>query len=127
MTQISVVFTYYKPWFYVLIHKSTLVKTFLLFILSSCTYAVSAQTSADTGTLKAQKENIITAGTVLKIENLGIKVNSDLAELRPTISADGNLLFFICEDHPANTKYKSVSNSQDIWFSERDSSGKWSE
>ena len=99
MTQISVVFTYYKPWFYVLIHKSTLVKTFLLFILSSCTYAVSAQTSADTGTLKAQKENIITAGTVLKIENLGIKVNSDLAELRPTISADGNLLFFICHKH----------------------------
>ena len=86
-----------------------------------------AQTSADTGTLKAQKENVITANTILKIENLGVKVNSDLAELRPTISADGNLLFFICENHPANTKYNSVSNSQDIWFAERDSSGKWSE
>ena len=83
--------------------------------------------SADTGTLKAQKDNVITAATVLKIENLGIKVNSDLAELRPTISADGNLLFFICENHPANTKYDAVSNSQDIWFSERDSMGKWSE
>ena len=51
----------------------------------------------------------------------------DLNELRPTISADGNLLFFICENHPANTKYNSVRNSQDIWYSERDSTGKWSE
>ncbi len=84
--------------------------------------------SADTaGTLKAQKDNVITAATVLKIENLGIRVNTDLPELRPTISADGNLLFFICENHPANTKYNSVQNSQYIWFSERDSTGKWSD
>jgi outer membrane protein OmpA-like peptidoglycan-associated protein len=99
---------------------------FILFITSCLQYAV-AQSSDTTGALKAQKDNIITASTILKIENLGIKVNSDLAELRPTISADGNLLFFICENHPANTKYNSVSNSQDIWFSERDSNGIWSE
>ncbi len=87
-----------------------------------------AQFAADTSIkLVAQKENIITANTILKIENLGKNINSDLAELRPTISADGNLLFFICENHPANTKYRSISNSQDIWFSERDSAGQWSE
>ncbi|MCY7291802.1 MAG: hypothetical protein LH615_06420, partial [Ferruginibacter sp.] len=79
------------------------------------------------GALKQQKENIITAETILKIENLGTKINSELPELRPTISADGNLLFFICQSHPANTKYNEVPNSQDIWFSERDSSGKWGE
>ena len=50
-----------------------------------------------------------------------------MPELRPTVSADGNLLFFICENHPANTKYNSIRNSQDIWYSVRDSSGKWSE
>ncbi|HYE53483.1 MAG TPA: hypothetical protein VD996_01520, partial [Chitinophagaceae bacterium] len=86
-----------------------------------------AQAAADTSALKPQKGNIINANTILKIENLGININSDLPELRPTISADGNLLFFICENHPANTKYRSVPNSQDIWYSWRDSSGKWSE
>lgn len=81
--------------------------------------------SADTGTLKQQKENVITANTIIKTENLGFRVNSVLPELRPTVSADGKLLFFICENHPENTKYRSVPNSQDIWYSEKDSSGKW--
>ncbi len=64
----------------------------------------------------------------MQIENLGKNINSELPELRPTVSADGNLLFFICENHPANTKYNSIRNSQDIWFSERDTlTGKWAE
>lgn len=74
-----------------------------------------------------QKENVITAETILKIENMGPAINSSLAELRPTISADGNLLFFIRQNDPYNTKFNSVPNSQDIWFSERDTAtGKWS-
>lgn len=85
-------------------------------------------TSVDTsGGLIVQKDNIITSSTVIKIENMGTRINSTLPELRPTISADGNLLFFICQNHPANTKYNSVPNSQDIWFSQRDTAtGKWS-
>jgi OmpA-OmpF porin, OOP family len=87
-----------------------------------------AQPSADTGRLIAQKENIIKAETIIKIENVGKNINSELSELRPTISADGNLLFFICENHPYNTKYNSIRNSQDIWYSERDTiTGKWGE
>ncbi len=87
-----------------------------------------SQTSIDTSIkLVPQKENLITESTIIKVENLGGNVNSQWAELRPTVSADGNLLFFICENHPANTKYKSVRNSQDIWFAERDSFGRWSE
>lgn len=87
-----------------------------------------AQMAPDTSEhLKPQKENVITTSTIIKIENLGININSDLPELRPTISPDGNLLFFICENHPANTKYKSVRNSQDIWYSEKDSFGRWGE
>ena len=77
------------------------------------------------GPLVAQKNLIITPETILKIENLGTKINTALPELRPTISADGNLLFFICQNHPENTKYNEIHNSQDIWFSEKDSSGKW--
>ena len=86
----------------------------------------AATNTSDTPGLIAQKDNIINPGTILKIENLGPAVNSSLPELRPTVSADGNLLFFICENNPRNTKYRSVPNSQDIWFSERDSTGKWS-
>jgi OmpA-OmpF porin, OOP family len=97
------------------------------FLLLVFVHVVNAQPSADTGALKQQKENVITASTIVKVENLGPRVNSDLAELRPTISPDGKLLFFIIENHPANTKYNSVPNSQDIWYSEKDSLGKWSE
>lgn len=87
-----------------------------------------AQPDADTsGILKQQVENIITSSTIIKIENLGLNINSDLPELRPTISADGNILFFICENHPVNTKYNSIPNSQDIWYSRRDSTGVWAE
>jgi outer membrane protein OmpA-like peptidoglycan-associated protein len=94
-----------------------------------CLQQATAQLASvsDTGRLIAQKDNIITASTILKIENLGTNINSDLPELRPTVSADGNLLFFICENHPANTKYNSVPNSQDIWYSIRDSNGLWQE
>lgn len=103
-------------------------KTLLsLCLLAAGIASASAQQSLDTAGLVMQKDNIIKASTILKIENLGPNINSDLSELRPTISADGNLLFFICENHPANTKYNSVPNSQDIWYSRRDSLGKWSE
>lgn len=100
-----------------------------LFTVLACALHAHAQTSAgsDTGALKPQQDLVIKASTIIKIENLGVNINSDLPELRPTISADGNLLFFICENHPANTKYNSVPNSQDIWYSTRDSAGNWSE
>ena len=65
--------------------------------------------------------------TIIKVENLGPNINTPLAELRPTMSADGNLLFFIVENDPMNTSYNSISNSQDIWFAERDSFGHWGE
>ena len=104
-----------------------------LLIMVVCLQQATAQSSSlasvsDTGKLIAKKDHIIDANTILKIENLGENINSDLPELRPTVSADGNLLFFICENHPANTKYNSVPNSQDIWYSQRDTAtGKWSE
>ncbi|HEX2533816.1 MAG TPA: OmpA family protein [Chitinophagaceae bacterium] len=101
-----------------------------IFVLC-CTAAVAtaaAQAPADTsGSWKLKSDNVLTADTKIKVENIGRNINSALPELRPTISADGNLLFFICENHPYNTKYNSIRNSQDIWYAERDSSGKWGE
>lgn len=102
----------------------TTASIFLAFLSALTAFS---QPSADTPRLKRQSDNIVREGTVMKVENLGENINSDLPELRPTVSADGNLLFFICENHPANTKYNSVPNSQDIWYSRRDSTGKWSE
>lgn len=91
-------------------------------------YATIAQLAPDTtAPLKEQSDLVIRHSTIIKIENLGFKVNSEFAELRPTVSADGNLLFFIVENHPYNTSYRSVGNSQDIWMAERDSNGKWGE
>ncbi|HEY0750605.1 MAG TPA: hypothetical protein VGD26_05590, partial [Chitinophagaceae bacterium] len=100
-----------------------------LFILLLCILSVYAfaQPSPDTGRLVEQKENVITENTIVKVENVGLNINSRLPELRPTISADGTLLFFICENHPYNTKYNSIRNSQDIWYSEKDSNGQWTE
>ena len=114
--------------FYVLILKSNIVKK-LVSLLILCAYIKSAiaQPSDDTTGLVPQKENIIMASTIIKVENLGPNINTSLAELRPTISADGNLLFFIVENDPMNTKYNSISNSQDIWYAERDSFGNWGE
>ena len=107
-----------------------------LILLSVCMQYAAAQPSPDTSVLITdtdgvklipQKDKIINANTILKIENLGSSVNTAYPELRPTVSADGNLLFFICENNPHNTKYSSVPNSQDIWFSEKDTlTGKWS-
>jgi len=106
--------------------SNTLKKLILLPALCGIVlYAVAQPSNDSIGTLHQQKENVITQNTIIKIENLGFRVNSELPELRPTISPDGKRLFFICQDHPENTKYRSVSNSQDIWYSEKDSNGKW--
>jgi len=86
-----------------------------------------AQPSLDTSVkLIAQKENEIKASTIIKIENLGEGINSEYPEMRPTISADGDLLFFIRQGHPSNIQASTVPNSQDIWYAKRDTTGKWS-
>ncbi len=99
-------------------------------IVTLCFFTVSvlltvAQPARDT-TIKEQKENVIKETTIIQVENLGADINTDNPEMRPTISADGNLLFFIRQNDPANIQYATVPNSQDIWYSMRDSTGKWS-
>lgn len=59
------------------------------------------------------------------LENLGTQVNSIYSEARPTISADGKLLYFVVEGNPVNTNYKKDKKAQDVWFSEKDDAGNW--
>ena len=99
--------------------------TFTFFALFFCILSSIAQPAIDT-TLKEQKENVIKETTIIKVENLGALINTDNPEMRPTISADGNMLFFIRQNDPANIQYQTVPNSQDIWYSLRDTTGKWS-
>jgi OmpA-OmpF porin, OOP family len=94
-----------------------------LFVLA----AVAQPGPNNSDSLKEQKENIIKETTIIKVENLGSLINSEHPELRPTISADGNLLFFIRQNDPANVQYATIPNSQDIWCSTRDSTGRWSQ
>jgi outer membrane protein OmpA-like peptidoglycan-associated protein len=102
-------------------------KFYLLLLLLACFYLGYTQPSLDTtGKLIEQKENIITASTIVKVENLGPLINTEHPEMRPTISADGNLLFFIRQGDPANIQIQTVPIAQDIWYSTRDTSGKWS-
>lgn len=97
----------------------------LLFVLLPL--AVCSQPLQDTTVkLKEQKENIIKESTIVKVENLGEIINTGYPEMRPTISADGNLLFFIRQGHPSNVQISTVPNAQDIWYSTRDTMGKWS-
>lgn len=62
-----------------------------------------------------------------KFENLGSKVNSPYSEVRPTISADGKVLYFVVEGNPKNNNYKKDKAAQDVWFSELDEAGNWSQ
>ncbi|MEO8414742.1 MAG: OmpA family protein [Ginsengibacter sp.] len=71
---------------------------------------------------------LIASGNVFAqttVENLGNLVNSAFHEVRPTISADGKLLYFVVEGSPKNNMAKSDKKAQDIWYSELDANGKW--
>ena len=59
------------------------------------------------------------------IENLGKNVNSVYSELRPTISPDGKILYFVVQGNPLNNNHKKDKSIQDVWFSTLDSNGVW--
>jgi len=102
-------------------------KSCLSLLFFATFFAAAAQPSPDTtGKLIEQKDNVIKSSTIIQVENLGEGINSEYPEMRPTISADGNLLFFIRQGHPSNVQAATVPNAQDIWYALRDSStGKW--
>ena len=58
-----------------------------------------------------------------ELKRMNKRVNSPFHEGAPLISNDGSILYFFVADHPEN-KF-GTKGSQDIWYSERTSDGKW--
>lgn len=61
------------------------------------------------------------------LENLGKKVNTKYSEIRPTISADGNTLYYVLEGSPQNVNYNKDRRAQDVWYITRINDSTWSE
>ncbi|MBL7883582.1 MAG: OmpA family protein [Bacteroidia bacterium] len=59
-----------------------------------------------------------------KKENLGTTVNSKHTEIGPIVSPDGKTLFFTRKNHPKNI---GGDANDDIWYSQRNTDGTWSE
>lgn len=57
------------------------------------------------------------------IEHLDENVNSEYDELNPLLSPDGKTLYFSRKYHPENVG--GTKDSEDIWYSELDSTGHW--
>jgi OmpA-OmpF porin, OOP family len=55
---------------------------------------------------------------------LPLQINSNFAEVRPLVSADGKSLFFLRRNHPQNLS--GEKDRQDIWRSTRELDGTWS-
>jgi OmpA-OmpF porin, OOP family len=67
------------------------------------------------------KLQLLASGIV--IEALDKNVNSEYNELNPLLSPDGKTLYFSRKNHPGNSG--GVSDKEDIWYSELDSTGHW--
>ncbi|WP_018343375.1 OmpA family protein [Cytophaga aurantiaca] len=57
--------------------------------------------------------------------NLGPNINTEFNDVSPIISPDGKILYYVIEGHPANTKSNYYSDTEDIWYSEKDVNGAW--
>lgn len=59
-----------------------------------------------------------------ELVSLPRKINTQYHDSAPVVSPDGKTLYFTVNDHPENTRGKG---SQDIWYSEVDATGQWSQ
>jgi outer membrane protein OmpA-like peptidoglycan-associated protein len=77
-------------------------------------------------TKSPRKINLVeNADKIIDKVKLSNKVNSDYSELSPIISPDGKTLFICRSEHPQNTG--DPNDDQDIWFSNLDENGEWTE
>lgn len=60
-----------------------------------------------------------------QLVNIGAAINSEYAELNPLISNGGNRIYFVVGNHPSNYKASTLKETQDIWYSDKDSNGVW--
>ena len=63
-------------------------KLYLLIVVLLIAIVAYTQPLMDTAVkLVAQKENVIKENTIVTVENLGDKINTEYPEMRPTVSA----------------------------------------
>ncbi len=62
-----------------------------------------------------------------KLENLGSTINSTNSEIRPTLSADGKILYFVVEQSKSKKGKKKSINKQEVWFSSMNDDGTWAQ
>lgn len=62
-----------------------------------------------------------------KLENLGPTINSTNSEIRPTLSADGKILYFVVEQSKSKNGNKKSINNQEVWFSSMNDDGTWAQ
>jgi len=60
-------------------------------------------------------------------ENLGNQINSKNSEIRPVLSFDGKTLYFVVENSFNNKNNRNNNPEQEIWYSELNSDGTWSQ
>lgn len=58
-------------------------------------------------------------------QNLGPNINTKYEDIRPILTPDGKKMYFVIQGHPANTKSRYYDDAEDIWYSEKDSLGRW--
>ncbi|MCF6352123.1 MAG: OmpA family protein [Cyclobacteriaceae bacterium] len=63
--------------------------------------------------------------TNLLAERLSNNVNSPYTEFKPLLAPNGRTLYFSRKNHPDNIG--GVTDGEDIWYSEMDSTGEWKE
>lgn len=58
-------------------------------------------------------------------QSISPNINTEYDELNPIMTPDGNRIYFVRLNHPEN--YYGIDGSQDIWYSDKQTDGTWSE
>ncbi|MCU0394081.1 MAG: OmpA family protein [Thermoflexibacter sp.] len=95
-------------------------KKYIIFLFALLSLDVSAFAQSGIKTVP-------NAELVYEKSKLGIQVNSPYYEGQPVVSADGKYLFVYRVGHPQNVGYKAYNKDEDIWVSELQSDGTFSE
>jgi outer membrane protein OmpA-like peptidoglycan-associated protein len=91
---------------------------FLIFSLLGNFFAAQSQLAVLTSEPPKSKKDFD-----YQLMRMDKRVNSPFHEGAPLISTDGSILYFFVADHPENKH--GTKGSQDIWYSEKTSDGKW--
>ncbi len=69
--------------------------------------------------------SLLLAQSHFEPHSISENINTEYQELNPVITPEGDRVYFVRLNHPEN--YYGVDGSQDIWFSDKQPDGTWSE